>query len=137
VRSVTFDAATGTEVERKDFGDKHVIDRIVNYGIAWHEGQLFGWINQLVGVITACGLLTLSVSGFVMWRRRKPQDGLGAPPLPPVPVKLRGVAVMILVAAALLPLLAASLILLLLFERLILPRFPRLAVWLGVQSAEA
>ncbi len=135
VRSVAFDAATGAEVERKDFDDKHVIDRIVNYGIAWHEGQLFGWINQLVGVLTALGLLTLCVSGFVMWRRRKPQDGLGAPPLPPVPVKLRGVAVMILVAAALLPLLAASLILLLLFERLILPRLPRLASWLGVQRA--
>jgi uncharacterized iron-regulated membrane protein len=37
----------------------------------------------------------------------------------------------ILVLAVLLPLLAASLILLWLFDRLLLPRLPRLAVWLG------
>jgi uncharacterized iron-regulated membrane protein len=52
-RSVTFDMATGSELKGTGFEDKHVIDRWVNYGIAWHEGQLFGWVNQLVGVLTA------------------------------------------------------------------------------------
>lgn len=131
-RSVTFDMATGKELERKGFADKHVIDRIVNYGIAWHEGQLFGWVNQLVGVLTALGLITLIVSGFIMWRRRKPDDKLGAPPVPSMPARMKGVAAILVLLALLLPLLALSLGGLWLFDRLLLPRMPSFARWLGV-----
>lgn len=134
VRSVTYDMATGKELERVGFGDKHVIDRAVNYGIAWHEGQLFGWINQFVGVMTALGLITLVISGFVMWRRRKPQGMLGAPPLPSVPIRMRGVVVITLMFAALLPLLAISLAALWLFDRFVLPHLPALARWLGMSQ---
>jgi uncharacterized iron-regulated membrane protein len=136
-RSITFDVATGKEVSRTGFADKHVIDQAVNYGIAWHEGQLFGWINQLVGVVTALGLITLVISGFIMWRRRKPVDALGAPIAPAVPQKIRGVAVIIAVMAILLPLLAISLLALWLFDRLLLPRLPAFALWLGARPAQA
>jgi len=128
--------ATGAELSRKGFADKHVIDRVVNYGIAWHEGQLFGWINQLVGVLTAVALITLTVTGFLMWRKRKPAASLGAPPLPSATHKMRGAAIILVVLAALLPLLALSLLLLWLFDRLLLPRLPSLAQWLGVRSAQ-
>src|SRR3546814_9631501 len=49
--TVTYDMGTGREASREGFADGHVIDRVVGYGIAWHEGQLFGWVNQLVGVL--------------------------------------------------------------------------------------
>jgi uncharacterized iron-regulated membrane protein len=75
------------------------------------------------------------VSGFVMWRRRKPDDLLGAPSVPTVPVRIRGVVAIILVLAALLPLLALSLILLWVVDQLILPRMPRLSLWLGMSNA--
>jgi uncharacterized iron-regulated membrane protein len=132
VRKVSYDVVTGIEVSRSGFADKHVIDRIVGIGIAWHEGALFGIVSQLIGVLTALMLMTLAVSGFLMWRRRKPGDALGAPPLPRDPAKLKGVAAIILLLAALLPLLAASLILLWVVDRLLLPRLPRAARWLGV-----
>jgi uncharacterized iron-regulated membrane protein len=135
-RSISFDVATGKELSRTDFADKHVIDRAVNYGIAWHEGQLFGWINQLIGVLTALGLITLVISGFMMWRRRKPADALGAPIAPAVPQKIRGVAVIMGVMAILLPLLAVSLLALWLFDRLLLPRLPAFAIWLGVRPVQ-
>jgi uncharacterized iron-regulated membrane protein len=135
-RSITFEVATGKEMSRTGFADKHVIDQAVNYGIAWHEGQLFGWINQLVGVLTALGLITLVISGFIMWRRRKPADALGAPIAPAVPQKIRGVVVIIAVMAILLPLLAISLLALWLFDRLLLPRLPAFAMWLGVRPAQ-
>ena len=134
-RQITFDVATGKEMSRTGFADKHIIDRAVNYGIAWHEGQLFGWINQLVGVVTALGLITLVTSGFLMWRRRKPEDILGAPPMPTVQQKMRGVAIIIGIMALLLPLLALSLLALWLFDRFLLPRVPALATWLGVKPA--
>ncbi|KTE78828.1 PepSY-associated TM helix domain-containing protein [Sphingopyxis sp. A083] len=135
VRKVSYDPVTGIEVARSGFADKHVIDRAVGYGIAWHEGQLFGIVNQLIGVATALAMVTLAVSGFLMWRRRKPDDAIGAPPMPRDPARLKGVAAIVLFLAALLPLLAASLILLWLVDRLILPRLPRVARWLGMASA--
>jgi uncharacterized iron-regulated membrane protein len=126
---------TGTEVARDDFAAQHPIDRVVAYGIAWHEGQLLGLFNQLVGVATALMLITLVVTGFVMWRRRKPEDALGAPPLPSPRARLRGMALIVLLLAMLLPLLAASLIALLLVERVILRRLPAASRWLGLAPA--
>ncbi len=133
-RTITYDAATGIEQSRKGFADRPVVDRVVGYGIAWHEGQLFGWLNQAIGVFTALALLTLMVSGFVLWRRRKPEGRLGAPPLPAIPARFGGVVVIVVILAAFLPLLAISLVALAVFERLVLPRIPRLAGWLGVAA---
>jgi uncharacterized iron-regulated membrane protein len=129
---ITYDMTTGKELSRKGQADKHPIDRAIAYGIAWHEGQLFGWINQLIGLLTALALITLMVSGFVMWRRRRPVNALGAPYLQAAPVRIKGVVIIILMFAALLPLLAASLVALWVFDKLILPHLPRLSVWLGV-----
>lgn len=129
--SLTYDPMTGKELSRETFTDKHVIDQVVGYGVAWHEGQLFGPINQLVGVMTALMLVTLSVSGFVMWRRRKPEGMLGAPSAPASRKKLRGLAFLTLSIAAFLPLLAISLIVVLLLDRFVLARLPALSIWLG------
>lgn len=135
IRKVGYDPATGAEVSRSGFADKHVVDRVVGYGIAWHEGQLFGLANQLIGVATALAPFTLAISGFLMWRRRKPDDRLGAPAIARDPVRLKGVAAIILLLAAFLPLLAASLILLALVDRFVLPHLPRAMRWLGMVRA--
>src|SRR3546814_13430040 len=103
------DVCSSDLTSREDFAEGHVVDRIVGYGIAWHEGQLFGWVNQLIGVLTAIGLIVMAVSGFILWRRRKPDDALGAPPPARVPARMAGVVVILLMLAALLPLLTASL----------------------------
>lgn len=78
-RQVTYDARTGAEVGRRGFADQHVLDRIVNTGVAWHEGQLFGWVNQLIGVLTAVLLIGLCGAGVWMWLKRRPAGRLGAP----------------------------------------------------------
>jgi uncharacterized iron-regulated membrane protein len=133
--TLTYDPSGGRLLSRETFADRHPIDRVVGYGIAWHEGQLFGVFNQLVGLATAVALLTMAVTGFMLWRRRRPETSLGAPPPPSNPARLRGVAAIILLLAALLPLLAASLLLVWLTEQLIIPRIPRLARWLGMATA--
>jgi uncharacterized iron-regulated membrane protein len=130
--TITYDMATGAQLNRQNFGDRHVIDRIVGYGIAWHEGALLGWFNVAVGLFTVAALITLMVSGFLMWRRRRPEAVLGAPPAPHMPARIGGAVAILLLLAVLLPLLAASLILLWLVERLILPRLPRVSLWLGL-----
>ena len=135
--TIRYDATTGAELSRESFADQHPIDRVVAYGIAWHEGQLFGLANQLIGVATALALSTMSVTGFLMWRRRRPSGALGAPALPQDRRKPLVVAVVTLVLAAWLPLLAGSLLLLWLFD-LLLPRLsPAAAAWLGIVSVNA
>lgn len=129
--TISYDAMTGQEKGREGQADKHVIDRLLAYGIAWHEGQLFGWINQLIGLLTAMVLVVLPVSGFVMWRRRKPADTLGAPPLPLVKARIGVIAAVLGVLMVLLPLLTLSLLAMILIDALIVSRCERLSRWLG------
>ena len=114
-RQVAYEPATGRELSRSGFADQHVLDRIVNAGVAWHEGQLFGVINQIVGVLTALGLAGLSLLGVLMWLRRRPQREFGAPPIAQVP--LGWIAAVVLLLGILLPLFGASVLVILLVDR--------------------
>jgi uncharacterized iron-regulated membrane protein len=135
--TVTYDGTAGEELSRERFADRHPIDRVVGYGLAWHEGALFGAINQAIGVLTAAALIAMSVTGFLMWRRRKPAGVLGAPVLPTDRRKPLVIVIAILALALLLPLLAASL-LLLWFIDLLLPRLsPAAAIWLGLTGNQS
>lgn len=134
--TLRYDGQTGELKAREDITNRHPIDKVMAYGIAWHEGQLFGLISQLIGVLTALMLTTLAVSGFVMWRRRKPEGTLGAPPRFSQKGKLRGFGAWALLAFLLvwLPMFTGSAIILLLLDRLVLPHWPRLGGWLGVDA---
>ncbi len=117
-RQVTYDPVTGTETGHSGFADRHVIDRVVNTGIAWHEGQLFGLANQLIGVATALALIAISVLGVLMWLRRRPAGTLRAPPASDMRMP-RMMVVAIILLGFLLPLFGASLIAILVVERII------------------
>ncbi|AMV20355.1 PepSY-associated TM helix domain-containing protein [Planctomyces sp. SH-PL14] len=123
---------TGEIVSREDFRDRHWVDRVVGTGIAAHEGQLFGWVNQLLGLLAAVGLVLLSVSGVVMWWRRRDVGALGAPKVLLSPRWSLGLVTLIGLLAALLPLFGASLLLVAGLERVCLRRIPRVRDWLGL-----
>ncbi|MDR3635874.1 MAG: PepSY domain-containing protein [Isosphaeraceae bacterium] len=127
------DGTTGAIKERKDFKDRHVIDRIVGTGIAAHEGQLFGWMNQLLGLATAIGLILLSVSSVVLWLRRREPGVLGAPGPAVSPRFSTGLFILVVLFGIYLPLFGASLIAVMIAEKTILCRIPRLRDWLGLQ----
>jgi uncharacterized iron-regulated membrane protein len=127
------DGATGAIKERKDFKDRHLIDRIVGTGIAAHEGQLFGWPNQLVGLVTALGLILLSVSSVVLWWRRREPGGLGAPGPAASPRFSLWLLILVALFGIYLPLFGASLIAVLFTEWTLLRRIPRIRDWLGLQ----
>ncbi len=61
------DGATGRVVSTRGFGQRHWIDRIIGTGIAVHESALFGLANQILGTLTALGLMLLRVLGTVFW----------------------------------------------------------------------
>jgi len=129
---LTLDGATGAVLTRKDFAQRRLVDRLVGYGIAVHEGALFGLANQLLNLATAIGLLLLSVSSVVLWWRRRPDDALGAPPPLRRPALARGFYALLVALGLFLPLLGVSLLAVLLVERFVLRRMPQGRRWLGL-----
>ncbi len=119
---------------RHDFKHKPVVDKVVGIGISAHEGQLFGPLNQALGVLTALGLMTLCVSAVAMWWKRRSDGVLGAPSRLPDERLGPGLAVLIVVLAILLPVLGISLIVVGLVERLVLRRLPAVRDWLGLAA---
>ncbi len=96
----------------KRFGAKPLLDRAVGYGVAAHEGHLFGWANQVLNLLVATGLLLMSVAATVLWLRRRPPGALGVPGRAPEPRVGIGAVLAMLVLGVLLPELGASLLLL-------------------------
>jgi len=135
--TIRYSAENGREVSRETFAQKHPIDQFIGYGIAWHEGQLLGPVNQLIGLATALALVILSISGFVMWRRRRPSGSLGAPSATPVRIHGPGIRLAFAALVLLLPLFALSVLALWSFDRLALQRMPVLAGWLGMKPSGA
>jgi uncharacterized iron-regulated membrane protein len=134
--TLTLDPQTAQVTRTDGFASRHPIDKVIGYGIAAHEGQLFGLANQLLGVLTAIGLITLSISGLVIWWRRRPLGQLGAPPALPEGRVAAGVGVLIVVFGVLLPVLGISMIAIALLERLALRHIPGVRHWLGLRSSE-
>ena len=131
---LVIDGTSGAVISRSDFASKHIIDKVVAVGIALHEGRLFGWPNQLLGLLTAMGLLIVCASALWLWLRRRDPGTLGAPP-PGVSAR-RSVPLLIAVVGlgVLLPLFGLSLVAVLLLERLVLRQVPAARDWLGLVS---
>jgi uncharacterized iron-regulated membrane protein len=128
------DGATGRILSTTAFAQRHWIDRVIGYGVAGHEGALFGIANQILGTTTALFLVILAVSGAVMWWRRRPTGLLGAPVRLSRPRIGAALIAMIVALGLYLPMFGATLILVLLTEKLLLRRLPRTRRWLGLTS---
>jgi uncharacterized iron-regulated membrane protein len=132
--TLTFDAS-GAVARREEFAQRPLLDRVVGFGVAAHEGQLFGWANQALSLFTAVGLFGMSVGAVVMWWRRRPDGALGAPSALGDARAPRGLVLPILLLGVLLPLFGASLLFVLLLERLLLRQIAPVRCWLGLRLA--
>lgn len=132
---LTYDAATGKVITQQGFADRPVLDQVVSVGIAAHEGQLFGPLNQLLGVLATSGLVLLSVSGLWMWWRRRTPGTLGAPAAGPRARVAWSCLACVVVLAVALPMFGLSLIAVWTVERTVLRSMPQLRTWLGLSSA--
>lgn len=134
---LTLDGDTGKLLSRKDFAQRRLVDRLVGYGVAIHEGQAFGWLNQLLNLLTALGLILLAVSSVVLWLRRRPEGVLGAPRAgEPRPAAL-AFFTLVIALGLFLPLMGISLLAVLAVERLVLVHLPGVRRWLGLRGVRA
>jgi uncharacterized iron-regulated membrane protein len=108
------------------FAGMNPVAKTVSAGIALHEGRLFGFWNQALGVVACVGTFVLSLSAGVMWWKRRPEGRLGAPRLVKSFAAPRGVLVLSAVLSVPFPLTGLTLGLALAVDRYVLPRFPGL-----------
>ncbi|WP_338648855.1 PepSY domain-containing protein [Pseudomonas sp. ML2-2023-3] len=96
------------------------VARATEMGVMLHEGKLFGSLNQIAILVVCLMILLSSVSGLVIWWKRRPQGRLGVPPLRhDLPTWKTGVVIM-LALAIVFPLVAASLVAVWVLDRLLL-----------------
>jgi uncharacterized iron-regulated membrane protein len=132
-QTIEFDPKTFAPVKEEGFGQRPLIDRVIGVGIAAHEGQLFGWVNQLLALLTAIGYLVLTVTSVLMWQRRRPQGLLGAPPaLQRTPRLAPWVIGLVVALGVFLPTFGLSLVFVLVVERLVRRFVPAWSAWLGL-----
>jgi uncharacterized iron-regulated membrane protein len=108
------------------FARMNPVAKTVSVGIALHEGRLFGFWNQVLGVLACLGTFVLSISAAVMWWKRRPAGRLGAPRLVKSFQAPRGIVAISAALSVFFPVTGLSLLSVLLFDRYLLPRFPRL-----------
>ena len=129
------DGTTGRVLSFKPFAQRQWIDRVVGYGVAIHEGAHFGLLNQIAGTLTALALMLLSISGAVMWWRRRPIGLIGAPIPLTRPRFGAGLIAAIVLLGMYLPMFGLTLIATLTIERLVLRRLPGPRRWLALRGA--
>ncbi len=113
------------------FADYGVLAKVISIGVALHEGHYFGLANQLLDLIICLGLIGISVTGILMWWKRKPSGTLGAPSLPKNLRLLKGVTVLIIILGIIFPLVGASLLFVLVLDWLVIKRIPVVKQWVG------
>lgn len=129
--NLEIDGQSGAIVSRVGYAEKHWLDKLVSIGIALHEGRLFGWPNQVLGLLTAGGLVMVCVSAVVLWWRRRDPGTLGAPRGPEVVRSSAFVWGALVFLAISLPLFGATCLIVWLFDRFVRRRIPALHAWLG------
>ncbi|MEM8556103.1 MAG: PepSY domain-containing protein, partial [Pseudomonadota bacterium] len=124
------DQYSGEVLKRHDFGDNPGVAQAVSYGISFHQGELYGWVNIVQNTIAALLGIVLSVSGFVAWWMRRPKGSLGVPAAPDAALST-GMIVLIIALAIFFPLMGGTLAVALILDWLL---FRRLG-WFRAQAA--
>jgi uncharacterized iron-regulated membrane protein len=72
------DQYTGKVLADVRWQDYSPVARATELGVMLHEGKMFGPLNQIVILLVCLMILLGSVSGLVMWWKRKPASGRAA-----------------------------------------------------------
>ncbi|GHC56428.1 PepSY-associated TM helix domain-containing protein [Neogemmobacter tilapiae] len=126
-RTIHIDQYTGNVLADVGFADYSFYAKAMAVGIAFHEGDM-GWWNVALNSTLCLSILFLSVSGLVLWWKRRPAGALrlSAPPRPDLVPLTRGVVLITLVLSMAFPMLGLTLLAVLALDLLVLTPLPRL-----------
>lgn len=117
-RTLHIDQYSGRILGDVKFGDYGWAAKAVELGVQLHMGNYFGRANQIVMLIACLGVVLLSITGPVMWWKRRPRGRIGAP-RELEPLKLRTMALITLGLGIVFPLAGLSLAIILAVELLV------------------
>ncbi|MDF1671550.1 MAG: PepSY domain-containing protein [Roseovarius sp.] len=126
-RTVHVDQYTGAALTDVKFADYSVYGQAMAVGIAFHEGDLGIW-NIVLNTLVCLSVIILSVSGIVLWWKRRPANTLrlAAPPRPKSIALWRGALLVGLAISMMFPLAGLTLLTVLAADYLVLSRIPPL-----------
>lgn len=81
-RTIHIDQYSGERLVDIAYGDYPATGKAIEWSINIHKGQEWGLFNQLLMLSTCLVVIAMSVSGVVMWWKRRPAGRIGVPPAP-------------------------------------------------------
>ena len=81
-RTIHIDQYSGERLVDIAYGDYPATGKAIEWSINLHKGQQWGLFNQLLMLATCFLVIAMSVSGVVMWWKRRPAGRIGVPPAP-------------------------------------------------------
>jgi uncharacterized iron-regulated membrane protein len=126
-RTIHIDQYTGNVLADVRYADYSPYAKAMAWGIAFHEGDLGAW-NVALNTLFCLSVLFLSVSGVVMWLKRRPSGAarLAAPPRPQGARFWTGAAVVLLALCVAFPMAGAAILAVLLIDATVLRAAPAL-----------
>jgi uncharacterized iron-regulated membrane protein len=126
-RTIHVDRFTGRVLADVRYADYSVYAKAMAYGIAFHEGDMGAW-NLALNTLFCAAIIFMSVSGLVMWWKRRPAGAfrLAAPPLPKDLPLWKGAAVLMAALGLMFPLAGAVLLAAILLDLAVLRNLPAL-----------
>jgi len=126
-RTIHLDQYTGNVLADVRYADYSPYAKAMAWGIAFHEGDLGIW-NLLLNTLFCLSVVTVSVSGIVMWWKRRPKSAprLAAPPRPRDLPFWKGAAVMVVILGVAFPMAGFAIVAVLLIDVIALRFMPGL-----------
>ncbi|RMP25082.1 putative Membrane protein [Pseudomonas syringae pv. delphinii] len=121
------DQYTGKVLADVRFVDYSAVSKATELGVMLHEGKFFGWVNQLLILLVCLLVLLSSVSGLVIWWKRRPQNGLGVPPLRHDLPRWKTATAVMIALGIVFPLVGISMLIVWVLDRIVLSRFAKRA----------
>jgi uncharacterized iron-regulated membrane protein len=117
---------TGNVLADLRYADYSVYAKLMAWGIAFHEGDLGAW-NLALNTLFCFGVIAVSLSGLVMWLKRRPAGArLGAPPQPVDTPHAKGALLITLALSLAFPMLGLTLLAVILLDLVVLAAVPPL-----------
>lgn len=126
-RTIHIDQHSGNVLADVRYADYSPYAKAMAWGIAFHEGDLGIW-NLVLNTLLCLSVILVSVSGLIMWWRRRPDRAtrLAAPPKPHDLPLWKGGAALVTVLGLLFPLAGAAIVIVLLLDATLLRLVPDL-----------
>ena len=127
-KTVHVDRYTGKVLAKVTFDDYSLAGKTMAVSIPLHMGLVTIW-NVILNTLVCLSIITLGVSGVIMWWKRRPKNSgftLSAPKAPSKLAHWHNAMIIMLVLSLAFPLVGITLISVLILDTLILSRIPAL-----------